>query len=100
MRAMLKIWENLTSRFGRKVNLRVQVHGYHMIDQEVLADLADYCGAVDPLPLDGDPVKLARAAGRNDVWRRIMAHRHLREGEVYALLKGEPIATAQDRYNG
>ena len=93
----MKIWEKLTSRFGRTVDLQQQVLGYRAIPQDVLADLAEYCGAIDPAPKGHEA--MLRAAGRRDVWLRIAAHRNLREGEVYALLKGDPISNAQERYN-
>lgn len=91
--------ERLRGRYGRQVDLKVQVRGYRMMTPDVLADLAEFCGAIDPAPKDGGEFVQGRAAGRRDVWLRIMAHRVLRETEVYALLKGEPIATAQERYS-
>ncbi len=96
---MIDFLTRLVTRFGRTAHMGVQVQAYRMIPQPALADLAEFCGAIDPAPVDGDMFKQGRVAGRRDVWLRIMSHLALREEEVYALLKGEPIATAVERYN-
>lgn len=83
---------------GRFINLRGLVNAYHGVAPEVLADLAKFCGALERAPLNGDPFVQGRTAGRRDVWLHILAHRNLREEEVFALLKGEPIANAKERY--
>jgi len=85
----------LTSRFGRRVDLQHQVQAYRAIPQIVIADLIEFCGAVDQAPKEGDPFVQGRAAGRRDVWLRIQHHLGLREHELYALLKGEPLVKSQ-----
>jgi len=88
-----------SKRFGRPVHMGVLVNSYRLIQQPVLADLAEFCGAIDQAPVTDNMFEQGRVAGRRDVWLRIMAHRSLREEEVYALLKGDPIATAVEQYN-
>ena len=97
---MLEVLKKLRTPRRRPFDLGAQAQAYRAMPPAVLADLADFCGATDPAPAEGDLFKQGRAAGRRDVWLRIVAHRHLREEEVFALLKGEPIATALERYHG
>jgi hypothetical protein len=84
-------FRNIRSRFGRRVDLVQQISGYRAVPDTVIADLMEFCGAVDEAPKSGDPFIQGRAAGRRDVWLRIQHHRHLREHELYALMKGEPL---------
>lgn len=81
----------LRGRFGRRVDLPQQVRSYRRIPPDVLSDLAEFCGAMDPAPLEGDQFKQGRVAGRRDVWLRIQQHCCLDEAEIYALLKGQPL---------
>lgn len=91
MASVEEIIGKLRGRFGRKVDLPLQVAEYHRIPPNVMFDLADYCGAIDPAPKDATEFQRGRREGRRDVWLRIQAHRNLTYPEVYALLKGEFI---------
>lgn len=96
----MKVFENIRARYGRTTSIQKLALGYRSIPQEALADLAEFCGAIDPAPKEGNSFAQGRAAGRRDVWLHVAAFRGLREEEVYALLKGEPIATAWEKYRG
>ena len=100
---MLVDLKKLLGRFGRRIDLENQVIAYRkvfgsiMAKETVLPDLAEFCGAVYPAPIESDLFKQGRAAGRRDVWLRLQNHLNLSEQEVYALLKGNPIITEEDR---
>lgn len=57
----------------------------------VLADLRRFCRAtsttvhVSPISKSIDPLAMAMAEGRREVWMRIMAHLHLDEKQVFNL---------------
>lgn len=57
----------------------------------VLADLRKFCRAtsttvmVSPISKSIDPVAMAMAEGRREVWLRIMAHLHIDEKQVFNL---------------
>jgi hypothetical protein len=57
----------------------------------VLADLAKFCRAnsstamVSPVSRSVDPIAMAMAEGRREVWLRIMAHLHVDERVVFNL---------------
>lgn len=88
----------VSPRFQREFDLIQQRADYRRIPQSVLMDLAEFCGATDPLPTDGDLYKIGRIAGRRDVWLRIQQHLCLTEAELYALLMGKPFAKAEEWY--
>lgn len=85
---------------GRRFEPQQQIQAYNAVPQPVLADLAEFCGAADPAPTDGDAFKQGRAAGRRDVWLRIAAHRAVRDDEIFALLRGDQIAHPKERRDG
>lgn len=82
---------------GRRFDLKIQAQAYRFIPQAVLADLAEFCGASEPSPQNGDPFLQGRRAGRRDVWLRIIGHRAIREDEIIALLRGEGIAATREK---
>lgn len=57
----------------------------------VLADLRRFCRAtsttvmVSPISKQIDPIAMAMAEGRREVWLRIMAHLHIDEKQVFNL---------------
>lgn len=57
----------------------------------VLADLRKFCRAtsttvtVSPISKSIDPIAMAMAEGRREVWMRIMAHLHIDEKTVFQL---------------
>lgn len=57
----------------------------------VLADLKKFCRAtsstvmVSPISKQIDPLAMAMAEGRREVWMRIMAHLHIDEKQVFNL---------------
>lgn len=59
--------------------------------QVVLADLAKFCRAnsstaiVSPVSRSVDPIAMAMAEGRREVWLRLMAHLHIDERVVFNL---------------
>jgi hypothetical protein len=66
--------------------------GNHSRDQEiVLADLRRFCRAnastavISPASKSIDPIAMAMAEGRREVWMRLMAMLHLKEQVVFAL---------------
>jgi hypothetical protein len=83
-------------RKGRRFNPLLQAKAYQAIPQGALADLAEFCGAVDPAPEQGTEFQQGRAAGRRDVWLRIAGHRSVRDDEIFALLRGEGIAAPRE----
>jgi hypothetical protein len=84
-------------RYERPFDLVQQRADYRRIPQSVLMDLAEFCGAIDPMPeKDVDLYKLGRIAGRRDVWLRLQQHLCLTEAEVYALMMGKPFVKAEE----
>ncbi|MGH3511450.1 MAG: hypothetical protein ACRDRB_04150 [Pseudonocardiaceae bacterium] len=81
----------IRSKFGRKVDYVNLNTAYRSLHQDVLADLAEFCGAIHPAPAASDLGVQMRAAGRRDVWLHIQHHRNLTPAQVYALLEGKPI---------
>jgi hypothetical protein len=66
--------------------------GEHSRDQEiVLADLRRFCRAnastavISPTTKSIDPIAMAMAEGRREVWMRIAAMIHMQERTVFAL---------------
>jgi hypothetical protein len=57
----------------------------------VLADLRKFCRAnsttvsVSPISKSIDPVAMALAEGRREVWLRLMAHLHIDEKQIFNL---------------
>jgi hypothetical protein len=57
----------------------------------VLADLKKFCRAqsttvtVSPISKNIDPLAMAMAEGRREVWMRLMAHLHIDEKQVFNL---------------
>lgn len=69
--------------------------GLNADGQTVLADLAKFCRAnnstaiVSPVSRSVDPIAMAMAEGRREVWLRIMAHLHIDERVVFNLNEDE-----------
>jgi hypothetical protein len=65
--------------------------GLNADGQIVLADLAKFCRAnsstaiVSPVSRSVDPIAMAMAEGRREVWLRLMAHLHIDERVVFNL---------------
>lgn len=59
----------------------------------VLADLRRFCRAsastavVSPISKSVDPLAMAMAEGRREVWLRLMAHLHVDEKQVFNLVE-------------
>lgn len=59
----------------------------------VLADLRRFCRAtgstavVSPVSKSVDPIAMAMAEGRREVWLRLMAHLHVEEKQVFNLVE-------------
>lgn len=86
----------LRNRFGRPVNLYDQVDAYRRVPKEVIADLASFCGAIDPAPVTDNPLAMARAEGRRDVWLHIQHQRQMEAEEVYMILQLQRAPTIQE----
>lgn len=90
---------NLTSTVRRMLNRKASYRRTFMDasgnvgrDAEiVLADLRRFCRAtsstvmVSPISKTIDPIAMAMAEGRREVWLRIMAHLHIDEKQVFNL---------------
>lgn len=69
-------------------------NGLNADGQIVLADLAKFCRAnnstaiVSPVSRSVDPIAMAMAEGRREVWLRLMAHLHIDERVVFNLDEG------------
>lgn len=65
--------------------------------QIVLADLAKFCRAtsstamISPVSRSVDPIAMAMAEGRREVWLRLMAHLHVDERTVFNLNEEDQI---------
>lgn len=98
---------NLTKAVRRIINRKTS---YRRIFQDasgnispdaeiVLADLRRFCRAtsttvmVSPISKQIDPIAMAMAEGRREVWLRIMAHLHIDEKQVFNL--EEPLSGDQ-----
>ena len=61
----------------------------------VLADLRRFCRAtgstavVSPVSKSIDPIAMAMAEGRREVWLRLMAHLHVDEKQVFNLVEAD-----------
>jgi hypothetical protein len=86
----------LFSKFGRKVDYVALNAAYRTLDYTVLADIAEFCRAIQPAPETSDMALQMRAAGRRDVWLHIQHHRNLTPQQVYNLLQGKPINDRQE----
>jgi len=92
---MASEWWKPRGWFGRDANLLEQSKAYRIAFGQpgaklyVLPDLAEFCGVGRPLP--ADPIKMQRAAGRQDVWLHLQQYLNFTEAEVYAMLQGNPI---------
>lgn len=70
-------------------------NGLNADGQTVLADLAKFCRAnnstaiVSPVSRSVDPIAMAMAEGRREVWLRLMAHLHIDERVVFNLDEGD-----------
>lgn len=90
---------NLTKAVQRILNRK---HAYRRVFMDadgnisrnaeiVLADLKKFCRAtsttvmVSPVSKSIDPLAMAMAEGRREVWLRIMAHLHIDEKQVFNL---------------
>lgn len=63
----------------------------HRDSEIVLADLKRFCRAttstavISPISKSVDPIAMAMAEGRREVWNRLMAHLHVNEKTVFNL---------------
>ena len=90
---------NLTKAVQRILNRK---HAYRSVFMDasgginpnaeiVLADLKKFCRAtsstvmVSPISKQIDPMAMAMAEGRREVWMRLMAHLHIDEKQVFNL---------------
>jgi hypothetical protein len=70
-------------------------NGLNADGQTVLADLAKFCRAnsstamVSPVSRSVDPIAMAMAEGRREVWLRISAHLHLDDRVIFNLNEDE-----------
>lgn len=61
----------------------------------VLADLRRFCRAhastaiISPVSKAVDPIAMAMAEGRREVWLRLMAHLHVDEKQVFNLVEAD-----------
>lgn len=74
----------------------------HADAEIVLADLRRFCRAtgstavVSPVTKSVDPIAMAMAEGRREVWLRLMAHLHVDEKQVFNLT--EPDTGERENY--
>jgi hypothetical protein len=67
----------------------------HRDGEIVLADLRRFCRAtastaiISPVSKNVDPIAMALAEGRREVWNRLMAHLHVDERTVFNLQDGD-----------
>ncbi len=89
---MKQIWERIRGR--RRQYRRLFLDGEGRLTPAaaaVLADLKRFCRAetstvvVSPVSKTVDPLAMAMAEGRREVWNRIQQHLHLPEREVVQL---------------
>jgi hypothetical protein len=88
---MKKLLEKLRRRRYAYRRLFLEGDGMSADGQIVLADLAKFCRAtsstamVSPVSQRLDPMAMAMAEGRREVWLRIMAHLHIDEKVIFNL---------------
>lgn len=93
MPSMPKFVTNL----GRVFEIRDLRKAYNMVFRSpagahyVLPDLSDFCRAAEPAPRESDLFIQGRAAGRRDVYLRIMQHTNLTEEELFAVHSGRSV---------
>lgn len=67
----------------------------HRDAEVVLADLRRFCRAtastaiISPVTKSVDPIAMAMAEGRREVWNRLMAHLHVADKTVFNLQDGD-----------
>ena len=90
---MIKLLERIINRKRAYRRLFLDEDGQPTGDAEVvLADLKKFCRAmsstamVSPISKTVDPIAMAMAEGRREVWNRLMAHLHI-DDKVVAQLK-------------
>ena len=97
---MISLWQKAVGRIMRRklayrrtfLNIDGKLHNDADI---VLADLRRFCRAtsstatLSPVSKSVDPLAMAMAEGRREVWLRIMAHLHLDEKTVFNLIEPE-----------
>lgn len=90
---MIKLLERILNRKRSYRRLFLDEDGQPNVDAEVvLADLKKFCRAmsstamVSPISKTVDPMAMAMAEGRREVWNRLMAHLHI-DDKVVAQLK-------------
>lgn len=97
---MTSLWQKAVDRIMRRklayrrtfLNVDGKLHNDADI---VLADLKRFCRAtastavLAPVSKQIDPIAMAMAEGRREVWLRIMAHLHLDERTVFNLTEPE-----------
>jgi hypothetical protein len=89
------MFSNITRILRRKLAYRrlfMDANGDINRDAEiVLADLKRFCRAtastavISPISKSVDPIAMAMAEGRREVWNRLMAHLHVNEKTVFNL---------------
>lgn len=98
---MFEFFDKMRGRFGRPAEMHRQVDAFRKTFTSdaalsyVVPALAEFCGVADPLPTD--PQKLARAAGRRDVWLFVQRHVHFTPEQVFAMLRGDPIPMPEEK---
>jgi hypothetical protein len=92
---MNKLLERIRKRRYAYRRLFLGENGLNADGQTVLADLAKFCRAtsstavVSPVSQRVDPIAMAMAEGRREVWLRLMAHLHIDERVVFNLTEEE-----------
>lgn len=92
---MEKLLQRIRRRRYAYRRLFLGEEGLNADGQYVLADLAKFCRAtgstavVSPVSQRVDPIAMAMAEGRREVWLRIMAHLHIDEKTVFNLNEDE-----------
>ena len=85
---MLDLGNLLSKRWGRKIDLPKQVASYRKLPHDVLADLLEFTGVMEPMPLGADYGTAMRCEGRRDVGLRIVQHLGMSAEELYVVLRG------------
>ena len=93
---MKKLLERIQKRKYAYRRLFLAESGQLNADAElVLADLKKFCrganstASVSPVSQRVDPIAMAIAEGRREVWLRIMAHLHIEDRAVFNLNENE-----------
>jgi hypothetical protein len=79
------------SRLGHDVDIPALKRAYLRMPDEVRVDLAEFCHAAEPVPMDSNLFSLGRAAGRRDVWLRIAQFLNLSDAELFDLWRGQSV---------